>query len=49
MNIEREASLELLNLLADSLDQLERVAPIPEDIYNLTAMAVVALREYLNQ
>ena len=46
--MEREP-LELLELLADSLDRLEQLEPIPEDIYNMTATTINALREYLNQ
>jgi hypothetical protein len=41
-------TLEVFERFADSLDELEKVAPIPEDIYNMTANTVRALREYLN-
>lgn len=49
MNETRREPLELLELLAESLDRLERVEPIPEDIYNMTATVVKSLREYLNR
>ena len=49
MNEERRETLELFELFTDSLDRLEKAQPIPEDIYNLTAVAVRALREYLNK
>jgi type III secretion system FlhB-like substrate exporter len=49
MNNVRHETLELLELLADSLDHLEKAQPIPEDIYNMTANTVRSLREYLNQ
>ena len=46
---EKVKALELLELFASSLDELEKVEPIPEHVYNVTATAVTALREYLNQ
>lgn len=48
MNESRRESSELLELFAESLDRLERVEPIPENIYNMTATVVRSLREYLN-
>ena len=49
LRVEKTKALELLELFTDSLDELEKVEPIPEDIYNMTATTVAALREYLNQ
>jgi hypothetical protein len=45
----KKETLRLFEFFTDSLDRLERVEPIPEDIYNMTANTVRALREYLNQ
>jgi hypothetical protein len=47
--MKREETLEIFELFTDSLDRLEKAEPIPEDIYNMTATTVRALREYLNQ
>jgi hypothetical protein len=41
-------TLEAFERFADSLDELEKVAPIPEDIYNMTANTVRNLRGYLS-
>jgi len=46
---EKVKALELLESFASSLDELEKVEAIPEYVYNVTATAVTALREYLNQ
>jgi type III secretion system FlhB-like substrate exporter len=49
IRMKREETLEIFELFTDSLDRLEKAEPIPEDIYNMTANTVRALREYLNR
>lgn len=43
----RLAARDTLEQLSETLDALERVEPITEDLYNAVAIAIDALREYL--